>query len=509
MGNIPKISQSVIIPVNLPVPDYLADHHFQGQPVLPAVEAMEILARTAKTIHPDVSVDHLSDIRFDRFLPLDPSSGRLDASVELRASESQGWEAALMSRTRTPKAAITRTKVHARLTFRRHDAPQPRWPLDVAAVPEGICLSVDPKSVYKELVPFGPAFRNIVSPIHISPDGAIARIKTPLHKGIAGSGRCLGSPYALDAAMHAACVWSQHYRGVVAFPVAIEERTILSPIQADSIYYGRVKPRNISDDRMIFDIAVLDENGGLCELSSGVQMRDVSGGRLKPPEWILRVDESDPLALLKVKSGGLTIIESDAVAPFAIRTLTSGEKKRFEKQGRMRQKSYLAGRLALKRLYRRCRGEDWSTAADCIETVQCDSPLPCCKSADAVSDANLHCSLSHDRRLAVAVAGSEPVGIDIERIFDNALESAQIYMHPDERQQVLDNALGEEEAAVRIWSIKEAAAKIFGMNLAEAWHQVRVTRIGRESSRFEMDGSTHEAYHAQVDEHVVSLIIQS
>ncbi len=508
MGNLPQIGQPAIIPVCLSIPDYLRDHHFQGQPVLPAVEAMEILARTLKETGLDVPTDHMADICFDRFVPLNPSSDRLDALVELCPLENQGCQAALLTRTKAPKAAITRTKVHARLTIRRSGSPMSPWPLDMAAAPEGICLSVAPEKIYQELVPFGPAYRNIVSPVHVSTDGAIARIKTPPEKDRSGNTKILGSPYALDAAMHAACVWAQHFTGVVAFPVAIDARTIVKPVQAESIYYGRIKPDRVSSDLLIFDIAVLDEHGGLCELSRGVHMRDVSAGRLKPPKWIMRNDEPDPLARLRKKSVALTIIESDAVAPFATDVLTPDEKKRFEKQGFMRQKSFLAGRLALKRLYRHCAHGPGLSATHGPDSSQSDSLLPCCPGAELETDAaGLHCSLSHNRRFAVAVAGSTPVGVDVERISEKLLKSSHIYMHAAERQQVRDSALGSNAAALRVWSIKEAAAKTFSMDLADAWQKVRVTVIGRDSSRLQMAGMDLEACHAQVDEHLVSMVI--
>jgi len=41
---------------------------------------------------------------------------------------------------------------------------------------------------------------------------------------------------------------------------------------------------------------------------------------------------------------------------------------------------------------------------------------------------------------------------------------------------------------VRIWTIKEAAAKAFDMTLAESWNRVRVVAVGSFESRFQMDG---------------------
>lgn len=506
MGNLPQIGQPEILPLRVSIPIDLMDHQFQGQPVLPAVEAMEILARVLNKVHPHVGVDHMVDICFDKFLPLDPSSSQLDALVELCRLEDHAWQLRLMTRFKSPKATITRTKVHARLNIRRSAVAPRLWPMDVAAALEGICLSVEPETIYKELVPFGPAFQNIVAPVHVSPDGAMAKIKTPDKNNSSKDKPYLGSPYALDAVMHAACVWAQHFSGIVAFPVAIEARTIVNPVLDDRIYYGRVKPRKVSPENLIFDLAILDEEGGLCELVHGVHMRDVSGGRLKPPKWIIRADAPDPLLRLRKMNVDLTVIEADAVMPFAACVLSPNEKKRFEKQDARRQKSFLAGRLALKRLYRQCHGDEWIPAAHVIETAQISSPLPCWPKTDTATDAGLYCSLSHNQRFAVAVAGSNPVGVDVEGISDKGIESGHIYMDTDEQQLVCESDLGPSDAAMRVWTVKEAAAKTFSLNLAEAWQQVRITLIGRESSRFQMNDITLEAVHVQVDEHLVSLV---
>ena len=474
MGNLPQIGRPATIPIRLSTPGHLMDHHFKGQPVLPAVAAMEVLARTVKELHPHLKVDHLTQIRFDKFLPLDPSQTHLEAVVELQPSGNDECQAVLATRTRAPKAAITRTKLHARVSFTQgRPAPDP-WPPDVAAAPEGICQSIPPEKLYAELVPFGPSFQNIESPVYISPDGALTRIKTP-EMVWAGYDNCLGSPFALDAAMHGACVWAQHFRGVVAFPVAIDSRYIIRPALPGRVYYGRVRPQIISDDLMVFDIGVLDAQGSLCEMARGVHMRDVSGGHLQPPPWIIRKDGPDPFKELKKNCRNLTVVELDA---------------------------------ALKRLYRQCRGGDSTTPADLIETVDEKSPLPRCTRTDSAADLDdLHCSASHDRRLAVAVAHAGPVGIDVEEISGRALRCGRIYMHADELRLVRHSDLGARGAALRIWSIKEGAAKALGLNLATAWQSVRVTRIGGRQSRFVVHGRAMTAQHGRVDAHLVSLIV--
>lgn len=504
MGNISQVKPPAVIPIQLSTPACLMDHHFQGRPVLPAVEAMEALARTAKEALPDITVHHITDIRFDKFLFLDPAAHRLDAVAELQPSQDNGnLQARLTTRTRAPKAAITRTKVHARLSFSRSTPRPDDWPMDVVAAPEGVCINVSPEKLYGELVPFGPAFRNIVAPVWISPDGALACIRTP----DTPRRTCLGSPFALDAALHAACAWGQHYQGFVAFPVAMERRIIIRPTRPGEVLYGRIQPRRVLDDLLVVDIELRDHQGGLCESVSGVHMRDVSGGRLRPPQWIVSKGAPDPLAEIGKQCLGMTAMELDAAAPFADQVLTPLEKERFEKMGPRRRKSFLAARLALKRLFRRCRGQGSLIPAHAIETVCNETPLPRCKALDGSAGPDLQWSVSHDRRLAVAAAHTGRIGVDIEEITYKALKAKDIYMSQYEARLVRQSSLEDQKAALHIWSIKEAAAKAFGMNLAEAWQAVQVTDLGDRQSCFAMSGRNLTAHHTMVDSHLLTLVV--
>ncbi|MFH0725369.1 MAG: polyketide synthase dehydratase domain-containing protein [Pseudomonadota bacterium] len=503
MGNLPQIDAPPRLYIEIPTPAYLRDHLLQDHPVLPAVEAMETLAREIKRAYPEFDVTRISAARFEKFLPLDPEKDHLPALIDLHLSDTGDLHAALMTRTKAPKAAITRTKTHAELIFLKSRRELTPLPLDVAAAPEGICTPVAADRIYEDLVPFGPAFRNIRGTLRLSPDGALAEIKCPALPA-PGPPNFLGSPFALDAAFHAACVWAQHYRHVVAFPVGIDERRILIPTKPGSRYFARILPQTMSPDLLVFDIWLLDEAGNLCEMAQGVHMRDVSGGRLAPPAWIALKDQADPLADLRSRCEAMTIVELDAVAPYAEKTLSHREKERFDKMGARRRRSFLAARIALKRLFRCRHEESGQIPAREIETVCADSTKPCCFHEEFASP--FYCSLSHDHRFAVAILAPRPAGVDVEEVSDKALKSSRLYMARQERDLVGQSALGQREAAVRVWSTKEAVAKASGINLADTWRQVRMSVIGESESRFSINAKgPFVTVHASVDDHVFTL----
>lgn len=391
------------------------------------------------------------------------------------------------------------------MTFGRTADVSYPTPLDVAAAPEGVCKTVAQDKIYRELVRFGSAYRNIAAPIWLSDDGALAMIQCPDLPCCTGTNH-LGSPFALDAAFHAACVWGQHYYKMVAFPVAVDKRRILRPTQPNGTYYGRVIPTQTDPDLLVFDIWLLDRFGRMCETVQGVRMRDVSGGRLQPPQWIQRNAQDDPLAVLKEHCLDLCVIELDAVAVFAPQGLSELENQRFQRMQQRRKRSYLGARMALKRLSRKLSDGMPQTPSHAIHTHQADGARPRCASpANAV---DLFCSASHNRRFAAAAAAKTPVGIDVETVTDRAVRCSPIFMSETEQQLLHQTTLGGPQTAVRIWSAKEAVAKAKQIPLAEAWHRTEITAVAAGVSRLTIDGRQPcEVVHAAVDDTIFTLFV--
>ena len=504
MGNFPQVGRLEQISIVLPTPAIWMDHRFLGQPVLPAVEAMEILAQTIRQRFARHPVSRIIQARFEKFLFLNPETEQSAARVELEALENGNLQAALLTRAKAPKAAITRTKVHARMTFAPPDSLPSLPGLETAVFLEGICTTIPPESIYADLVPFGQAFRNIKGPLLLSAEGALARIETPAQPADPGLQPLLGSSFALDAAFHAACVWAQRYHGIVAFPVAVEQRCVLAPARAGKTYFGRIFPKAIDSGLLRFDICLRDENGRMCEWVEGVQMRDVSAGRLQPPAWIISPHNPDPLQDLRSACPAMSIIELDGITSLADEMLTSLEKQKYRKMVGRRRKSFMAARLALKHLYCQIAGRHAVVPANQIETVYEDSALP--RIGGIASKMGYHCSVSHDRRFAIAAADTDTLGVDVEVIGDKILNFKNIFMSKTERGLLRESILDQQQAATRIWSIKEAVAKARGMHLAEAWERVQVTALQAARSDFSLAREKMTARHAVVDDHLFTLV---
>jgi hypothetical protein len=284
MDIVPQINKKTRYPSAIELSPYLRDHHFEGKVILPAVEALITLADVVKLNFPQISINCLFKASFPRFLLIAPETRRLTVFVDIENAGDDNITAVLLTSIKSKKSAISRALEHARVEFTTTDPPPcSAAPFRVVKKLEGKCISVPAATIYRELVPFGPAYQNIVGDLAVSPEGALAYLSGGNYEA---DENLLGSPFPLDAAMHAACVWGQRFSGIVPFPAGFEKRFIYQKTEKGGSYLGRVVPVNVNQESLIFDVWIYDLNGAIYETISGIKMRDVTQGRLHPPQWI-------------------------------------------------------------------------------------------------------------------------------------------------------------------------------------------------------------------------------
>ena len=266
----------------LEIRPYLRDHFFDGKVVYPAVETMITLAQAVKSHYSQANLQMLNQASFSRMLTIGPADQQ-EAQIEIEVGEG-GIRASLLTSVTINGGAMKRALEHARVTFsQKNILPEPLLPCHDARKLAGECIHVPAASIYRELIPFGLSYQNIIGDLAVSPDGALADIA-------GGSGDAansfLGSPFVLDAAMHACCVWGQRFTGIVPFPVGFDQRIIYAPAKTGGFYLARIVPVDTSREPLIFDVWIFDQHGIIHESISGLRMRDVTHGRMLPPEWI-------------------------------------------------------------------------------------------------------------------------------------------------------------------------------------------------------------------------------
>ncbi len=288
------------IPLALEIPEYMKDHTFEGLAVLPAVEAMEILAdtvfrryflhkpdcrlpfRAKKTSRADESF-YIEDAEFRRFLFIPENLRQIQAVCEIELKENGDALASLYSRVKAGKSGISRLKEHVSITICYGPSHVEKFSSKISLSNVKKTFKISPDVLYKELVPFGPAYRNVADTVHLFEKGAYCQVQGGKEHGPT---RWLGSPFCLDAAFHAACAWGQRYADMVPFPVGIKKRMVYDPIIPGETAFATIRFRKRENRFLVFDIRIVDGQEKEKEEAIGVRMGDVSAGRLKPPGWV-------------------------------------------------------------------------------------------------------------------------------------------------------------------------------------------------------------------------------
>ena len=507
MEDVPQIIDKIRLPVEIKSYPYLMDHQFEGNAVLPAVEAMQLLAASTHTYLSNIDIRSIFDAKFDKSLYIEPNdalpdSRTIEAFNEIEVYGNGNITSKLITKNRSKKASISPIKEHVIMHFTNKKHYLQELPLDFVSALEGICFEIPSDKLYNDLVPFGPAYHNVKDVLFISEKGAI--VNTDGAANSDASSEPLGSPFPLDAAFHAACAWGQRLLSFVGFPVGFEKRFIFNKTHSEDNYISRIMPVQINSDQLIFDIWIYDLNGTPYEAILGVRMRDVRAGRMKPPQWITEKVKDNSLECIKNHCKAFSVIELKTVNKVAEKALSDHELNRFNEMGDKRARSYLAARLCCKSISRQLSGNDWGTSAPSITTISPDRIRPQCPLTDG--RVTFSCSVSHDSRFAIAVASKNQVGVDVEEISEKALNSQHLYMSEKERALVENSSLGEMRASIRIWTIKEVVSKALDLNLADSWKKVLVTDIGLNRSSIVIDGEGHTAFHDTVDNHLFTVI---
>ena len=235
----PEIINRQSFPVTINIPQYVRDHTFIGKTVIPAVDLCSILYVDVKNLFPEFDNLVMYNAVFGKFIEVGDSDN-IDASIQIENYDNGTGTAKLLTKTKSGSAGITRIKEHVSIDFRKNKSAFNELTMDAASALEGICTRVPSALIYKELVPFGPYYHNIIDELFVSESGAVAHIKTPDVE----TNSPLGSPFLFDAAFHAACVWAQVNTGITVFPVEFKRRIIINPSIPGENYYARIIPKS-------------------------------------------------------------------------------------------------------------------------------------------------------------------------------------------------------------------------------------------------------------------------
>ncbi|MBN2040511.1 MAG: polyketide synthase dehydratase domain-containing protein [Spirochaetes bacterium] len=499
MEEFSKVIDTVSLPFEIHIPEYIFDHHQGKLTFVPAVEICQVLSSVIQKQIPDINALHLYNASFNKLIELEPGQTSVYVLNQLEIHKDGSVISKLLTKKKLQKTGITRSVEYVNLEFRKDFLAWKNLTYDTASALDGICFRVPVEKIYKELIFFGPAFQNISNTVYLTPSGATGRI---FARALDNADGPLGSPFVFDAALHVANIWGQRYHNTIAFPVSFKRRIIHKPAVPGEEYFVRVIPCEDGSGNLVFEIYIYDLNGNPCESASGIIMRDINKSSQNPPDWIIRKN-CDSLTNISQKCRNYSVIEIESVPDFAVKALSPEEFTRQESMTDKRRKSFISARLACKQLTRKLDQNCVSIPADEIITMS-DNKYPKCPVSDGSIPFN--CSVSHDNRFAVAAVSLKRIGIDVEAVSERLLKTAHFYISAEEEKTVASSKLDRVSSCLRAWSVKEAVTKALDIKLAESWKLVKVTGIEKSKSTFILNGAEITAYHDVVDNHLFTVV---
>ncbi len=252
-------TQSATLALSVADAPFLADHQIQGRPVLPAVWALELLARYAQ---PWLGANCWTarDCLFERQLSLETEPVRVVCHLQ---RQQQAVQAELFSE-----------KVAGRMRRKLRHARALLVPGEPMAAESFALPSPDPErrfmtqqEIYR-WVPFGPAFHNARQVSHRgSITSAILRAEQSWPGEVVP-----GHGLVRDAGFHAACCHHRAVYGLNAIPTSMAELRVIRPTEQGKDYTCHVLPLEHDEKRSLVRLIFTDAAGAVVEQHEGLSM---------------------------------------------------------------------------------------------------------------------------------------------------------------------------------------------------------------------------------------------
>jgi hypothetical protein len=236
---------------------------------------MLLLAAKCLTIHPEIDVRVMEDVRFGKFFEIPRNAATVPILVECTAGSDCRVQAKLLSHLQL--GAMARIKEHGEIFFPAAAGGDMGLSANIDPAPlSGTLKTVDSAQVYRDLVPFGRYYQTLQENLYLSDCQASGKLQAPELPFIDPVQNVIGSPFPLDGALHAACVLGQQFVGFPPFPVGFKRRIIFRPTQPGGRYLTRVSMTALTGDELVFDLQIFNNDGQIYETVTGIRMRDVS-----------------------------------------------------------------------------------------------------------------------------------------------------------------------------------------------------------------------------------------
>jgi phosphopantetheinyl transferase len=471
---------------------YLADHAFVHAPgvkpasaclpVLPLTMSLEVMAEVAACLVPGYGLLGFEEVKAARWIELkdtdvltlhvtarvnlhDTERGACFIGVEIRV-EGQAWPAISAMVLFGERYLVELSPTFTEL------ANAYRHPLTS-------------EQIYGERHMFhGPSFQCLAGEIIIGDEGVVGEFIRHSTEGLFRSTRCpqlLMDPALLDGIGQIIGIWAMEH-GRYVFPTGLTKLEIYCPPPPVGARVPvRVEITQAEGKRLLANVEVQDGAGA-------VWMRIKDWGSWKfyweqrlvdfrrfPNQYLL--GQATPLPDLDKGSICLMVTATEFqnfdFGILARHCLSMEEMAVFHSYIRVpeRQKQWLLGRIVTKDAVRRWAAEQTQAAMlhPAAFTIDNDvrgrpfvKTLPGCEMPPLVS-------IAHSETRAIAVAHSEAVGVDIERIAERDADFVRAFTTANERNMIEKFPEAERHIwTTRLWCAKEAAGKLLGTGVVGA-----------------------------------------
>ncbi|WP_460425805.1 polyketide synthase dehydratase domain-containing protein [Azotobacter armeniacus] len=499
-------NESIIVQRTLSLAEdlYLADHAFVNaagikpmsacMPVLPMTMSLEVMAEVAACLAPGLGLTGFEAVRATRWIELADSASlvlTINAHVQDRDVERQIWRIAVGIQ----PAGQNMPSITATVLF----APTYQVDLDVdfTEFSNPYRLPMTGEDFYRERFMFhGPRFQCLTGDIVVADQGALANLLVRSPADLFQSVRqpqLLIDPALLDCVGQVIGVWAMQNDRFV-FPIGFSKLELYRPTPpVGTRALCRIEITRNEAKTLYADVEVQDDAGAVWMRIKGWGKwkfhypQHLVDFRRQPTQHLL----SHTLELPSLAPGALCCMVTKAdISGFdalllARHYLHMDEMPAFEAKAGVppRQQQWQLGRVAAKdavRAWLAARSElpgMLHPAAFAIDSDAAGQPLVVALDGYARLP---KISIAHCEDRAVALAGEQPVGIDIEQIRPRDAGFLGSFSTAGERELLNDLAADDtarDEWITRLWSAKEAAGKLMGTGVDGALQRFEAIAI--------------------------------
>ncbi|MHA1419191.1 MAG: SDR family NAD(P)-dependent oxidoreductase [Candidatus Heimdallarchaeaceae archaeon] len=457
---------------------YLTDHQIQNVPFFPGVMGIEMFAEmynlsTAKT------ATVFKDIEFKSAVKLQNIESK-DVYVKYNVvSETLQLNSLFISKADSSR----RREIEHFVTSIETDAKKKRSKKTKHIITDSRIELLSKDDIYSVFF-HGPSFQVLEKLVELSDKKAIAKVNLPGLKLFSDKKKkTLVEPLIIEATLQTAGLYDFIINKSISLPSTIKKLEFFSSNKPEYIVSEFISK---DDTHSYFNLEAIDKDGKIILRLDKLGLihtqfpTEVSEEVLKKLAVIKEYWEmSSLLKDRKVKIIPIkNVIEKFARTPEEIiRFMRNQEKTAFQKiKNNKRKMEYLAGLIAAKELYSQI--ENNTDVFSDIEIRKTAKGQPYIYNLPEKKKSNLFLSISHSENYALAAVGSNPIGIDIEKI-EERNESFYKEAFTERERSTISN---DKELGTVYWTIKEAVSKALGEGLNISLHDIEINDSQKENS---------------------------